>query len=280
MNQIKLMYITNNPQTAIIAENSGIDRIFVDLECIGKEERQGGLDTVKSSHTIEDIKAIRDVIKKSELLVRSNIIHDATNEFCSSKEEIDKIIEAGADVIMLPYFKTVEEVKTFVDLVGGRAKTFPLVETKEAVEKIDEILEIDGIDEIYIGLNDLSLSYGKKFLFELLADGTVEKLIEKFREKEIPFGFGGVASMGKGMLPSEYILREHYRLGSSSVILSRSFCNTDKISDMTQLKDIFEQGIKNIREFEKECSSSSSEVFLKNKKELENIVNSIVGSIN
>lgn len=279
MNQIRLMYITNDPQTAIIAENAGVDRIFVDLEYIGKEERQGGLDTVKSSHTIEDIKSIRGAIKKSELLVRSNVIHEATKDYCSSKEEIDRIIEAGADIIMLPYFKTVEEVKTFIKLVDGRAKTFPLVETKEAVENIDEILEIDGIDEIYIGLNDLSLSYGKKFLFELLCDGTVEKLVKKFKQKGIPFGFGGVASVGKGLLPSEYVLREHYRLGSSSVILSRSFCNTDKISDITQLKDIFEQGIKNIREFEKECINSSAETFKKNKQEIEDIVNSIVRSI-
>lgn len=39
----------------------------------------------------------------------------------------------------------------------------------------------------------------------------------------IPFGFGGIARIGEGDLPSDYILGEHVRLGSTSVILSRTF---------------------------------------------------------
>ena len=46
-----------------------------------------------------------------------------TDEYNSSKEEIDEAIEAGADLLMLPYFKTAEEVQTFVKYVNGRAKT-------------------------------------------------------------------------------------------------------------------------------------------------------------
>ena len=174
---IKLMYITNDKNVAKIVEDAGVDRVFVDMEYIGKDLRQGGKDTVQNHHTIEDVKAIKSVLEKAELLVRCNPIHEATKEYCSSKEEIDAIIESGADIIMLPYFKTVEEVKTFVKLVDGRAKTLPLVETPEAVAVIDEILELDGIDEIFIGLNDLSIGYGMRFMFELLADGTVEKMI-------------------------------------------------------------------------------------------------------
>ena len=40
---LNLMYITNNPQVALIAEKSGVDRIFVDMEYIGKPLRQGGM---------------------------------------------------------------------------------------------------------------------------------------------------------------------------------------------------------------------------------------------
>lgn len=39
----------------------------------------------------------------------------------------------------------------------------------------------------------------------------------------MPFGFGGIARIGDGLLPAEKILAEHVRLGSSSVILSRTF---------------------------------------------------------
>ena len=250
---IKLMYITNDKNVAKIVEKAGVERVFVDMEYIGKEIRQGGKDTVQNHHTIEDVKAINGVLEKAELLVRCNPIHEATEKYCSSKEEIDTIIECGADIIMLPYFKTVEEVKTFIKLVDGRAKTLPLVETPEAVAVIDEILELDGIDEIFVGLNDLSLGYNMRFMFELLADGTVEKLCNKFKAKGLPYGFGGIASLGKGLLHSELVIAEHYRLGSTSAILSRSFCNISKITDLNKVEEIFDVELDKIRDFEKSC---------------------------
>ena len=251
---LKFMYITNSPEVAQIAEAAGVDRIFVDMEYIGKSDRQGGMDTVQSHHTLEDIKKVANAIEKAELLVRINPIHEASDKYISSKEEIDKAIENGAQILMLPYFKTVDEVKTFVDLVGGRVKTMPLLETPEAVECIDEILKLD-IDEILIGLNDLSLGYGKKFMFELLVDGTVENLCNKFKKKGIPYGFGGIAGLGKGVLPAEKIIIEHYRLGSSCVILSRSFCDVNKVKHLGNISLTFINGIKEIREYEEKIAS-------------------------
>lgn len=258
MSNIKLMYVTNNPQVASIAQEVGVDRIFVDMEYIGKDIRQGGMDTVQSHHTYEDIRNIKSIINGAELLVRCNPIHDATEDYCSSKEEIDEIVKCGADIIMLPFFKTAEEVRTFVELVDGRARTMPLIETREAAECIDEILEIDGIDELYIGLNDLHLSYGLTFMFQLLADGTVDRLTSKIKAKGIPYGFGGIARIGDGMLPAENILTEHYRLGSTSVILSRSFCNTAKITDMDEIRAIFSENVKNLRDYEGVIKKKSS----------------------
>lgn len=272
---LKLMYITNQPEVAKIAEVAGVDRIFVDMEYIGKADRQGGMDTVQSKHTVEDVQRIRESIHSSELLVRVNPIHGATQDYCSSKDEIDEVISRGADILMLPFFKKVEEVREFVKLVGGRAKTIPLVETPEAVENIDEILKINGIDEIFIGLNDLSLGYNKKFMFELLVDGTVENLCCKFRQKNIPFGFGGIASIGKGLLPSEYVIREHYRLGSTCSILSRSFCNVNNVKSLDKISDIFVNGIAEIRNFEKECEVHSK-YFFDNLSDIRNIVKSVI----
>ena len=262
---IKLMYITNRTEVAKIAENAGVDRIFVDMEYIGKAERQGGMNTVQNRHTIDDVRNIKHAVTKSEVMVRINPIHEATEEYCSSKEEIDAVIEAGADLIMLPYFKTAEEVRTFIEMVAGRVRTIPLVETPEAVEGIDEILEIPGIDEIFIGLNDMSLGYGKKFMFEVLADGTVEMLCDKFAKKGIPYGFGGIASLGKGLLKGEYVIKEHYRLRSTCVILSRSFCNISQIENLEVAKEIFERGVSDIREYEKECEQCNEQEFAENK---------------
>lgn len=47
---LKLMYITDQPEIAQIAESAGVDRIFVDLEYIGKSDRQGGW--IRSNPTI------------------------------------------------------------------------------------------------------------------------------------------------------------------------------------------------------------------------------------
>ena len=271
---LKLMYITNQPQIAQIAESSGVDRIFVDMEYIGKADRQGGLDSVKNHHTVEDVRRMKQAVESAEVLVRVNPIHEATGEYTSSEQEINDVIRAGADIIMLPYITSVKQVKDFVRYVGGRVKTMPLIETPESAEAIDEILEIDGIDEIYIGLNDLSLGYHKKFMFELLADGTVEGLCLKCKLKGIPYGFGGVASLGKGMLPSEYIIREHYRLGSTCAILSRSFCNVDKVKHIGIISSTFIDGVKAIRELEEECESKIS-YFRENEREVAERVSQI-----
>ena len=75
---LNLMYITNDPAVARIAEAYGVDRIWVDMEFIGKAVRQGGMDTVQLHHTIDDIRAIRAAVSKSEVLVRVNPIHEAT----------------------------------------------------------------------------------------------------------------------------------------------------------------------------------------------------------
>lgn len=265
---LKLMYITNRPEVAQIACDAGVDRVFVDLETIGKSERQGGMDTVQSHHTLDDVSHIRHAFK-GELLVRSNHIYDG------SRQEIDAIIQNGADVVMLPYFKTVNDAARFIDYVNGRAKVSLLVETAEAVDKLDAILELDGIDEIHIGLNDLHLAYGMKFMFELLSNGTVEKLAEKVLHAGIKFGFGGIAGIGKGIIPAEMIIKEHYRIGSTCAILSRAFCNTDKVDDIEEIRRIFQTGVAAIREVESECQSHL-DFFGINRKTFEQAVTSVI----
>lgn len=249
----------------------GVDRIWIDLEVNGKEERQKNMDTVKSKHKIEDVGKIKKVLKSAELIVRVNPIYEG------SEMEINKVIEQGADIVMLPYFKTVKEVKRFIELVNGRCKTMLLVETPEAVEQIDDILNENGIDEVHIGLNDLHLGYKKSFMFELLIDGTVEYLCKKFKQYEKKFGIGGISRIGTGDLPAENIIIEHYRLGSTIAILSRSFCNTDKITDINEIKERFETGIKDIRNLEHEIIDRYSEKeFKENRKILEEKIENIV----
>lgn len=261
---LSLMYITNNLLTAEIAQKAGVDRIWIDMEHIGKEDRQAGMNTVKSHHTIADIERLRPIITTSKLLVRVNPLHEATKAYCSSKEEIDDTVAAGADVIMLPMFRTSKEAAKFVEYVNGRAKVQLLLETAEAVKNIDDILLVEGLDEIHIGLNDLHLAYHKKFMFELLCDGTVSKLCRKLRGKGIKYGFGGIARVGHGILPAEYIIAEHYHVGSTAAILSRGFCDANLVNNSVEIEGIFINGIKNIRTKENEVSQYTEQQYMEN----------------
>lgn len=255
---LRFMYITNDEQIAKIAEACGIDWIFIDLEINGKEQRQGHLDTVISRHRIGDVRRIKTVLTKSKLLVRVNPIHDG------SEAEINKVIHYGADIVMLPFFKDEFEVETFIRYVDKKAKICLLVETPEAVENIDNILALTGIDYIHIGLNDLHLGYGMSFMFELLADGTVDMLCKKISEKGIPYGFGGVARLGKGDLPAEYVIAEHYRLGSSMAILARSFCNPEQVNSIEEIEILFSKGLQEIREYERQLKNKDDKFFNRN----------------
>ena len=267
---LKFMYITNNPTVATLADINGVDRVWIDLETIGKEERQHGMNTVKSHHTMQDISAIRRVLHKADLLVRVNPLYART------KAEVDEAIERGADILMLPMFRTADDAARFVDMVAGRAKVLLLLETVDAERNIEEIVKVPGIDEIHIGLNDLHLEHHQSFLFEPLADGTVEKLCRTICSAGIPYGFGGLAKLDSGLLPGRLVLAEHCRLGSSMVILSRTFFNAEINHDMTDMEQAFFMDLKAVRDYEEELSHESDTFFENNRREIVKAVREIV----
>lgn len=271
---LKLMYITNRPEIALLAEQNGVDWVFIDLELNGKVERQGHLDTVISRHAIRDVSRLRAVLKHAELLVRVNPI------FQGSRYEINEVINRGADVVMLPYYKTVDEVATFIELVDNRAGVCLLCETKEAVACMPDVLQLPGIDYVHIGLNDLHLSYGQSFLFEPLADGTVEAVTRQLQIAGIPYGFGGIARIGEGRLPAEKVLGEHVRLGSSLAILSRSFCNIGVTGTFdARQAQLFQEGVWKIRVYEQQLEHATPEWLELNRLSLVSTVDAIATEI-
>lgn len=269
---LTLMYITNSPEVALCAERHGVQRIWIDLETLGKEERQKGMDTVKSRHSVSDIRAVRSALSSSEMLVRVNPWNGG------SPAEIDAVIEAGAQLVMLPMWSTVEEVRSFVGAVGGRARTVLLLETVGAERCLDEALAVGGVDEVHIGLNDLHLSYGLTFMFELLANGTVDRICGRLAAAGVPYGFGGIARIGEGALPAEMIVMEHYRLGSTRAILSRSFCNCVEIGDVSAVDRAFGEGLAALREFEGRAGRAREEELLANHLLVQERVSEIVAS--
>ncbi len=120
-------------------------------------------------------------------------------------------------------FRHVHEVEEFSRAVAGRCRICLLAETVGAIENLEKCAAVRGVDEVHIGLNDLHLEMGLRFMFEPFASGLLDQVSAVLRDINMPFGIGGVARCGEGILPAELVLSEHARLGSTAAILSRTF---------------------------------------------------------
>jgi hypothetical protein len=193
---------------------------FVDLESLGKAERQGHLPTWKSTQTISDVSLIREAVPDAKLLVRVDPLHS------DSKAQIDDVIARGADMVMLPMFEDADTVARFLDFLAGRAKAVPLFETAHSVQNAPEIAENLGLD----------------FLFQPLSNGLLEAPCAALRNAGIQFGIGGLARAREGIVSPEYLLGEHVRLGSTSAILSQTFHrNPADLAELQSNMDFFEE---------------------------------------
>lgn len=273
MKQFNLMILCDTPEAAVEAQAAGVDRIFYDLEYIGKAERQHGRNTVLSHNDIEQLPALRKVVTTSKLLVRTNPIHSY------SAMEVDKAISYGADILMLPMVMDEHDVEQYVRMVNGRAKICIMIETAAAMARLDKILAVPDVDELFIGLNDLHISMGLTFMFELLSDGLVEYIAGKCNQTGMPFGFGGIARIGEGMLPSDNILGEHIRLGSSSVILSRTFKGMEGVDANARPVDLKEE-VQKVRVRMVEISKWNQADHLKNRGCISEAVDKVIEKLN
>jgi hypothetical protein len=218
-----LTLFTNDIDLAMRADKAGINRIGLDLEMLGKASRQRHLNTWISDHQENQLPALRLALKKSKLFVRTNPPHPRLGE------EIERLIAAGAEVLMLPMFRTAEDAGNFVGCINGRAEVSLLIETAAAAVRIEEIVELEGIDEIHIGLNDLHREIGLKSHFELLRYQFMNTLSDTVRGAGIPFGFGGIGRVKDDGLPipSDLVYAQYPRLGADRALVSRVFTSPD-----------------------------------------------------
>ena len=231
--------ITNSPSIANNIVKNDVQRVFIDLEKTGKEERQSHLNTWISNHLESDISAIKNRITKGEILVRINPLNKNT------KDELETILSHNIDYVMMPMINCYEDIQELLSLLKKRTKFIPLLETIDSINDIQRIINDPEISEVYIGLNDLRISMKSKFLFEPLLSGLLDDIAQKINQKKIKWGFGGIARVGIGEIPCENILGEHIRLGSSNVILSRSFhSNSKTLKELNQNINFKEEIIK------------------------------------
>lgn len=234
---LELIQITNDPAFAQRCDALGGFRLFVDLERTGKAERQAGRNTFISTHTLEDVGRVKRALRASRLMVRVNPLHAGT------AAELSDVLAQGADCVMLPMFTQAAELAEFIRIVDGRAPVVALLETAGALDCVEDWAGLAGLQEVYVGLNDLHLSLGQRFMFQPLAEGAVERVARIAQARGKRFGFGGIARVDEGLLPGRDVLAEHLRLGSGAVILSRTFHGTDSGS-------VFEQEVAALRDAE------------------------------
>ena len=67
----------------------------------------------------------------------------------------------------------------YMEKANDEILVFVMIESRQAVENLDAILDVKGIDGVFIGPNDLALSYGMKASSD--PQGEVGEIIQKIR---------------------------------------------------------------------------------------------------
>ena len=210
---------TDDPELARRADAAGVDRIGVDLERLGKAERQRGLGTWISPHRHEDLDAVGAALSDAALFARLNPLN------AGSAGEVEAALARGVRVLMLPMVESPRDAREFASIVDGEASVVLLVETGEAIRRLPELAAVDGVDEVHIGINDLALSLGVRNRWMTLAGELPVKAGAAVRAEGKRFGLGAVGRPGDlGLpVPVELVYAQYARCGATAALLSRSF---------------------------------------------------------
>ena len=92
----------------------------------------------------------------------------------------------------------------------------------------------------------------------------------------MPFGIGGIARVGEGMLPAELLLAEHVRLGSAAVILSRTFHHP---SEQNAAAHGFDDEVAALRQAERDLSKRTSQQVESDRSRIRGLIESVATSM-
>lgn len=244
--RLEFLYITGKPDVAELAIRSGADVIMVDLERLGKSRRQAGRNTWISDHTVEDVRRVIETVGSENVLVRTDPFNEA------SSSELEQLLAAGAKHFMQPMFQSTTDVVNYCKLLPEGVSVLPLAETASAVDCLPALASIAQVEDVHIGLNDLQISMNTEFMFEPISTGFLDIIAKSCHAAALGFGFGGIARIGEGVVPPEYLLAVHVKLKSKRVILSRTFRSGDGSDDEIARRKTFARAVDKIRQRESE----------------------------
>ncbi|KAL1980122.1 hypothetical protein VTN96DRAFT_4635 [Rasamsonia emersonii] len=173
-----------NPQVVQLAKNAGFDSLFIDLE--------------HSTLSVDDASQLCCAGILGGITPFVRVPYQCGNGL------IQRVLDGGAMGVIFPHIHTAQDAKAAVTIskyppLGTRSMTGQLpvfslkptppdqvikesnasassvilmIETKDAIERIDEIAAVDGVDALLIGSNDLAIELGVQGGFQTAVFGS------------------------------------------------------------------------------------------------------------
>ncbi|WP_342363786.1 HpcH/HpaI aldolase family protein [Terrarubrum flagellatum] len=135
-----------SPGHAVRLTELGADSIFLDCE--------------HGTWSFEDIRLTAQAIRGAggAAIVRPD---------CHQRSLLIRYLNAGADALMVPMIENAVQARAIVDAVRygcysdhEKRLVIAMIETMGAIEQLEEILSVDGIDIFFVGPGDLSQNMG------------------------------------------------------------------------------------------------------------------------
>ena len=190
---------SRSPSISLLMEQAGCDFMFFDME-----------------HGPNDLGVVADMVKVARLTQVVPLVRVPNDEY----HLMARVLDAGAMGIMVPRIETREQVERIVENthyppVGVRGCSVPKghndyrvqslwefteqanlenmiilqIERKKAIENIEELVSVEGVDAVVMGPNDLALSMGvreKDYLSVL--EPAIQTVLDAAKKYHVPCG--------------------------------------------------------------------------------------------
>ncbi|RKK07586.1 hypothetical protein BFJ66_g17511 [Fusarium oxysporum f. sp. cepae] len=196
---------TTNPQVVQLAKNAEFDSLFIDLE--------------HSTLSIDDVSQLSCVGLLAGITPFVRVPYQCGNGF------VQRVLDGGAMGVIFPHIHSSQDAKAAVSIskyppagcrsMTGQLPVFSLkrtpqdrvinesnisassvilmIETKDAIENIDEIAAVEGVDVLLIGSNDLAIELGVPGGFQTHAfRSALESVSEACRRQGKTMGLAGI----------------------------------------------------------------------------------------
>ncbi|VUC37097.1 unnamed protein product [Clonostachys rosea] len=197
--------ISSNAQVVQMARNAGFDSLFIDLE-------HGWLTLAEASNlcSVGHLSGITPFVR---------VPHQCGNGF------VQRVLDGGAMGVVFPHIHNADDAKAAVRICkyppfGSRSMmgnqpifatrgismqdtitfcnksgstVFVMIEGKDAVEAVDEIAAVDGVDVVLVGSSDLTVDMGIGGQFDSpLYRSSLERVSQACKARGKIFGVAGV----------------------------------------------------------------------------------------